>query len=267
MDRKYTLVIAEDEELLLDNLIGKVSSLDLGFHVVGRAQTGLQALEQVRLHAPDLLITDIRMPVMDGMALLARVSEECPSVSKIIISGFSDFEYAKEALRYGVSEYLLKPVDQGELERALCLVKTRLDLENDSLGALFDLPRNSTKEQVAETLREYIRAHYDRNLNLDEITDRLSYSPGYLAKIFSRIYGMSPTRYMISLRIHRAQHLLVHNPELSLQQVGECIGYEELSYFSRIFKKYAGTSPGSYREEERRRLFSSKEGSFPSPDR
>ncbi len=263
MENKYSVVIAEDEELLLDNIVGRVNSLDLGFHVVGRAQTGDGALEEIRLHTPDLLITDIRMPVMDGMKLLTRVTKEFPTVKTIILSGFSDFDYAKKALNLGVSEYLLKPVDREELSTALLQVKTQLDLDRESYASLFDLPPSCTKEQIAETLKEYIRTNYDKNINLDEITSMMNYSAGYLTKIFCRIYGVSPNKYLISLRIHKAQHLLVHNPELAVQQIGELIGYTEISYFSRIFKKYTGISPGTYREEERKKLFSPRNEIFP----
>ncbi len=267
MTRKYTIIVAEDEELLLNNLINKIYALDLGIFVAGKAQTGEQALELIRKHSPDILITDIRMPVMDGMELLARVSETYPGLKTVILSGYSDFDYAKKAIRYNVSDYLLKPVNNDELKQTLVKIITRLEMETTSLTSTLSIPEISSKEQTVEAIREYIQANYDKNLNLEEVISRLNYSSNYITKIFSNIYGMSPVKYLISLRIHKAQHLLVHNPELTIQNIGELIGYPEVSYFSRIFKKYTGTSPGHYRESERKQITTSSELLFPKEEK
>lgn len=105
----YTVVVAEDEELLLHNLVEKIHRTGLGFHVAATAQTGLQAYEAVKEHNPDLLVTDIRMPVMNGIELLEKVRNHYPLTRFIITSGFSDFEYAK-CYPLRVCEYLLKPL-------------------------------------------------------------------------------------------------------------------------------------------------------------
>lgn len=112
----YTVIVAEDEELLLNNLVQKIQKADPDFQIVGTAQTGDQALALVEKLQPDLIITDIRMPVMDGIALLTRVRSQFPYIRFIITSGFSDFEYAKKAITLKVSDYLLKPIDPDELK-------------------------------------------------------------------------------------------------------------------------------------------------------
>ncbi|MDD3140990.1 MAG: response regulator, partial [Lachnospiraceae bacterium] len=110
IEHRYTVVVAEDEELLLNNLVAKIQATELGFDVVGTAQTGIQAYDLVKELNPDLLITDIRMPAMNGIALLEKVRESYPLMKFIIVSGFSDFEYARSAIQLQVSEYLLKPI-------------------------------------------------------------------------------------------------------------------------------------------------------------
>lgn len=92
----YTVIVAEDEELLLTNLVQKIQKADPDFQVAGTAQTGDQALALVEKLSPDLVVTDIRMPVMDGITLLTKVREQFPFTKFIITSGFSDFEYAKK---------------------------------------------------------------------------------------------------------------------------------------------------------------------------
>lgn len=247
--QNYSVVIAEDEELLLHNLIQKVKSSGLGFEVVGQAQTGTQALELVRSLSPDLVITDIKMPMMNGIELLEKIHLNFPTIKVIITSGFSDFDYTKQAIKLKVHDYLLKPIDKEELYASLLKVKTDLDLEKDSYRDIFSLSeRAATKEQIASILKDYIVHNYTKEVNLNLIANSMNYSSSYLTKLFFQQYANTPSKYIISLRMQKAQHLLIHHPELSIKQIGELIGYLDQGYFSRIFKKHQGISPFDYRE-------------------
>jgi len=246
---KFTVIVAEDEELLLNSLILKIESMDLNFEVIGKAQTGAQAFDLVKELTPDLLISDIRMPIVDGITLLENVHDKFPYIKTIIISGFSDFEYARRAIKINVSEYLLKPIDPKELYNALLSIKTKLELEQSTYTDIFnDAMTRNTPDQIAKALREYINCHYNEEINLNLIAYGMNYSSSYLTKIYCMQYEITPSKYMISLRMSRAKYLLSHNQELSIKQIGEIIGYHDQGYFSRIFKKYVGISPLEYRE-------------------
>ena len=246
---RYTVIVAEDEELLLFNLIDKIHNAGLGFEVIEKAQTGEQAWELIKNRQPDLVITDIKMPVMDGMALLEKIQQRFPTVKTIITSGFSDFEFAKQALKLQVSEYLLKPVDKDELYSALLHVKTQLDLELEFYSNIFtDATAHNTPEQIALILKEFIVHNYNHEINLNLIAGSMNYSSSYLTKIFLQQYECTPSKYIISLRIQKAQYLLSHCPHLSIKQIGELVGYQDQGYFSRIFKKQTEMSPFDYRE-------------------
>ena len=247
--RSYTVVVAEDEELLLNDIVSKIESSGLGFEIVGKAQTGKQALELVHELSPGLIVSDIRMPMMDGVTLLEQVNDYFPYIKSIIVSGYSDFEYARRALRIQVSEYLLKPVDPNELYQALLKVKTQLDQEHEEYNDAFDESwlRNNP-EQIAFTLKTYIQNNFREDINLNIIAQKLNYSAAWLTKVYCQQYDTTPSKYMLGLRIAQAKTLLAHNQELSVRQIGETIGYKDQGYFSRIFKKYTGVSPIEYRE-------------------
>lgn len=248
MAAQFKIIVAEDEELQLNSLIRKIRDVDADFTVAGAAQTGTQAYDLVCRTEPDVLITDIRMPVMSGIELLEKTRDRYPMMQFIIVSGFSDFECARSAIRLQVSDYLLKPIETEELKKALAKVKNRFLAERSNFRDIFtpELSRQ-TPEQIASTLKEYLRKNYARDINLNGIAANMNYSSSYLTRLFLQQYDTTPSKYIISLRMQKAQQLLAHSPELSVRQVGEAVGYPEQGYFSRIFKKQVGVSPLDYR--------------------
>lgn len=246
----YTVIVAEDEELLLNNLVQKVGKADPDFQVIGTAQTGAQALSLVEKLHPDVVITDIRMPVMDGITLLTRVRSQFPFIKFIITSGFSDFEYAKKAITLKVSDYLLKPVDPDELQESLQKIKRDFQIAKKDYESVFNAGTAAlTPTQIACILKDFIVGNYSDDINLNIIADNMNYSPSYLTKIFCQAYDCTPTKYLSNLRLHQAQKLLLNEPSLSVRQIGEMCGYHDQGYFSRIFKKHTGKSPLEFRGE------------------
>ena len=249
IDMHYSIVIAEDELLLLNNLIQKIQATGLFFEVAGFAQTGIQAYELIEQYQPDILITDIKMPAMDGLSLIEKVRSYYPDIDCIIISGFSEFEYAKKAIHYQVTDYLLKPIDTEVLYNTLLALQNKYLSRDQNYKEIFchDLSGKSSHE-IALGLQTYMIDHFDEDIKLSDIAQQMNYSSSYLTKIFIQELGCSPSKYLINLRIHKAQQLLKYNPSLSVRQVGEAVGYPEQGYFSRIFKKHTGSSPVDYRE-------------------
>ena len=125
----YRIMLVDDEEEVRKAMIRKMDWESLGFTVVGDAENGQDALEKVELLEPDVVMTDIRMPYMDGLTLAARIREKYPSTKILIFSGYDDFEYAKQAIKLGVTEYILKPVSGQELAKILDKVRVSLDQE------------------------------------------------------------------------------------------------------------------------------------------
>lgn len=249
MPMKYTIIVAEDEELLLDNLVRKIQKADDEFEVTGKAQTGVQAYELVEKLNPDVVITDIRMPVMDGIALLKKVRETHPFTKFVITSGFSDFEYARSAIALKVSDYLLKPIDPDELAKVLYKIKKEFQIAKTSYEEVFNQgTARMTPVQIAELLKDFLVENYTQDINLNLIANNLNYSSSYLTKIFCQVYNCTPSKYITSLRIFNAQRMLLHNPELSIREISETVGYHDQGYFSRIFKKQTGKTPFEFRE-------------------
>ena len=129
--KNYSVLLVDDEENVIQSIIRTIAWEELGFTVQGYAHNGVEALEMAEETQPDVVMTDIKMPYMDGLALSRRLKEEFPAIKIIIFSGFDEFEYAKEAIRLEAEEYILKPIDAGELTELFKRIHAALDQEFD----------------------------------------------------------------------------------------------------------------------------------------
>lgn len=126
---KYTLLLVDDEEDIIQAIMRKIDWEALGFSVVGYACNGVKAFELVEEYQPDVVMTDIKMPYMNGMQLAHRIKTEFPTTKILIFTGFDEFEYAREAVHLEVEEYILKPVNSVELANVFEQLKIKLDQE------------------------------------------------------------------------------------------------------------------------------------------
>ncbi|MCR5734159.1 MAG: response regulator [Lachnospiraceae bacterium] len=128
---KYSVLLVDDEELVFQIMMKKVDWASMGFEIAGFANNGIEALEMAQEMCPDVVMTDIKMPYMDGLTLGKKLKGQYPNIKVIILSGFDEFEYAKEAVRMEAEEYLLKPINVSELTRVFTRIREILDKEND----------------------------------------------------------------------------------------------------------------------------------------
>ena len=137
----YKVLLVDDEEDIRVGISRKMDWSGLGFELVGEAENGRDALELAESVQPDVVLTDIKMPFMDGLELCSILTKRLPGSKFVVFSGFDDFEYAKQAVRMNVSEYILKPINAAELSAVLQKLKEQLDAER-------------TERQNQETLRQ-----------------------------------------------------------------------------------------------------------------
>ena len=128
--------LVEDESVVREGLRDNIPWQQFGYQFVGEAGDGEMALPLIRKTRPDVLITDIKMPFMDGLTLSHIVGQEFPEMKIIIISGYDDFEYARQAIREGVEQYLLKPITRRTLQKALTEVKEKIESEQEQKNYL-----------------------------------------------------------------------------------------------------------------------------------
>lgn len=121
----YKVLLVDDEEEVRNAIEQRINWEELGFEVIGKAQNGVKAMEIAEKLQPDVVITDIKMPYMNGLELARNLKEENPGVRILILTGFDEFEYAKEAVHLEIEEYILKPINANELSECLKRIKKR----------------------------------------------------------------------------------------------------------------------------------------------
>jgi len=252
-ERKLTFVVAEDEERMRDYLARKTAELDPAFECAGTAADGEEAVELVERHLPDLLITDIKMPVLGGLELVERIRRTNPELRILIVSGFSEFEYARQGIELGVDDYILKPIDLEKLREVLRRVRIRLDASAGTEDAEFGLDRIGAREtELAKSVEVYLQENYRRPYSLERLASTFGCKPAYLLRLYRKVTGRTPTQDLIHLRIEKAKRLLVGHPHIEIKQVSAAVGYDDALYFSRLFKKETGLNPSAFKESRGR---------------
>lgn len=247
------VLIVEDEEIIRKKLEILPSYSKLGMKVVATAQNGLEGLKKIKELEPELVITDITMPLLDGLSMIKQSLDY--DYSAIIISGYNDFEYAKKAIKYGVTDYLLKPVDIEELNSSLITAKKIYEmkksfLEKDSHTDILDIDKNEVnKSQIALDMIKFIENNFAEKISIKDLENSLHYSESMLNKKFKEYTSITFNDYLNRYRIKKSMDLL-KNQNLMIIDISYLCGFSNQKYFSKVFKKFLGISPSEYQKQE-----------------
>ncbi len=245
-DNRYRVIVVEDENLIAKNIAKHIEAENPNFKVTGIYSNGEDALAAILLQPPAVVFTDISMPVMTGLALAEKIHARMNHVKCVIITGYADFEYAREAMRYGVEDYLLKPLNNEELRKVLKhleLSLVRIAKETRAAAA----EANYSPEEIVTLVKEYIQKNYANDLDLNTIAQNLGFSSSYLTKVFHKIEDTTPSKYIRNYRMGIAKQLL-NDKELNISQIASSVGYHDPFHFSKSFKQTFGLSPTEYKE-------------------
>ena len=252
----YDIVLADDETWELIGLKKLIARSQLPLRVVGEAENGIVALQELEEKRPQILITDIRMPGLSGVQLLQQVQEK--GLDVIILSGYAEFSYAQAALRYGAKDYLLKPVEPERLQEALGKIIRRWEAKGgEAEGGSWEgrdcqesQGEGRESEEIISVMQQIvmeIQESYQEEITLQGLAKKYHISESRLSVKLKEMQGMSFTKYLTSKRIQKAKELLA-DERLSVEQVAEMVGYKDYYYFTKVFKKSTGISPSKYRK-------------------
>ena len=252
MRETLTLVLVEDEPLILDELLAAINWQALGLEVTGTATDGEAGESLIKTLNPDIVITDIRLPKKTGLEMI----KACPLLSGnvIILSGYTDFEYTRSAIKLGVFDYLEKPFEDEELEAILKTLSERIREEHQEERKLkgkeddkIPLPEKVDNYQVNCVLR-FLSENYMNQISLSDAAAEVNLTGNHLSTLFKEATGLGYLQYLQALRINKALELM-REKDLNISQIALRTGFSDPGYFARIFKTFTGKSPKNYRDK------------------
>jgi len=234
------IFLADDDQVICKGLSKVITSFGNEFEVVGAASNGEDALEFLLHHQCDVLITDIKMPVMDGVELIAAIREQGLSLKIIVLSGFDDYYYIRTTLKGAGLLTQLKPIDREELRQLLQVLHDELSACGEAVS--------SDMRGVIKKAQRFIEEHYHEHLSLSVVAQHIGLSECYFSNLFKLEMGQNFYDYLSERRIETAKRLLQRNPSDKIYEIAMKVGYEETITFNRNFRKYVGMTPKEYRE-------------------
>ncbi|QQR29867.1 response regulator [Acutalibacter muris] len=250
------LLLVDDEKDVLEAMAGTIKWENYGVRLTGTCENAIEALRFMEVSPPDIVITDVKMPVMDGIEMIKQAKEMGIKAEFVILSGFSEFEFAQRAMSFGIRYYLLKPCGEKELGEVLervqkdCAKRPRAAFPAPDPEA--SAPQKS--QHFVDEIIEYVNQNLsDSRLSLKWIANNLVFrNEDYVGKAFAAHTGENFLTYLNRRRIQRAKELLEPGKDNKIYAVAEEIGLgHNPRYFSKLFKKYVGCSPREYQAGKR----------------
>ncbi|MEH7380458.1 response regulator [Bacillus sp. JJ1533] len=245
----HQILLVEDERWIRTGIRKTVEKTGLPFQVVHEATNGLEAYDWLTQNKVDLVLTDIRMPAMDGIELIKEVRRREMEIDIIIISGHDDFAYTQQAIRHGAFDYLLKPVEKEGMNETLTKWLQEIEPKNHPVVREDRTSSDLNELSPIERVLLHIDHSLSKDVSLAEAAEKAHLSTSYFCKLFKKETGTNFNDYIVNVRLQEAARLLEHT-SLKISEIANRLGYSDLAYFSNSFKKQNGITPSQYRKSK-----------------
>lgn len=273
----YKVIIVDDEPIIVEGLQKGIEWANWDCEIVGTAGNGMEGLKLVKKLKPNILISDISMTNMDGLAMVAAIKSEYPNIEVCLLTGFRNFEYAQQAIKLGVTRFLLKPSKIDELEEAIeamiknlkangemgeNIVENIWNINDEKERYIYntfikDRPEIVDTEEVKIRFTDannfilknalmFMYDNYVLKLSLMDVAEQCYISNWHLSKLLNQYTGKGFFEIINIIRLDKAKELLKTTSK-KIQDISEEIGFQDVTHFSRIFKNHVGVSPKEYR--------------------
>ena len=210
--------------------------------VVGEAADGMEALSQIDALNPDIVTMDINIPIMNGLKVIQLSRMKHPETAFIIVSGYDDFAYCREALRLQITDYILKPVDYEEF--GVCIDNLKIAMFQKKASVESD----GQEERIINKIVRFVQSHLAEEISLSVLAEEFHFSTQYVSQLFKNEIGVNFLTYLTNIRMEKAKKLLL-NTDLPIAEISEQSGYGDYRVFTKVFKKSEGVTPSQYRHD------------------
>ena len=210
--------------------------------VVGEAADGMEALSQIDALNPDIVTMDINIPIMNGLKVIQLSRMKHPDTAFIIVSGYDDFAYCREALRLQITDYILKPVDYEEF--GACIDNLKIAMFEQKSAEETD----GQEERIINKIVRFVQKHLSEEISLSVLAEEFHFSTQYVSQLFKNEIGVNFLTYLTNIRMEKAKKLLL-STDLPIAEISEQSGYSDYRVFTKVFKKSEGVTPSQYRRD------------------
>ena len=249
------MLVVDDEEIIVRGILAHLKKLtDLDITATG-AYSGEEALLLLEQFRPDLLLTDIRMPDMDGLTLIETARKRALCDSFMILTAYEDFDYARRAIENQVLGYLIKPIEWDALDtqlRDFAQAEETQRRTEDCMKQYEPLFSHvAGTEALSPSLRKicrYVQKHYSDDLTLFRLAFKTGFAESHICALYKKELGITFLDYVNELRLRRAIFLLIDNPRLSIRSISSMVGYGSERQLYRLFKTAMNITPQQIRD-------------------
>lgn len=253
------VLIVEDEDIIRKGLIHTINWIDLDCNIIGAASNGAKGLEMIRQLRPDVVLTDIKMPYIDGLEMVEEASKEY-FFKTILLTSYSEFVYAKKAIQLKVFDYLLKPLDERELREIINRINEEMEtyyryskiVERTKQLPISEVENWDIQQEYGEMENPYvqrtieiIQTSYNKKISIESIADTLGISSSYLSRKIKENLRKTYLEVLNKYRIQQSIQLL-RKGTYKVYEVSEKCGFSDYKYFCNVFKKYTDMSPTQF---------------------
>jgi len=234
-------MIVEDEPLERLCLRKMIQKRFFNINILEDAINGPDAVDKAKIYRPDIILMDVRLPEATGLEAQKSIIRFLPNVKTIILTAYNEFDYAQEAIKYGVVEYLPKPVKPSDLQ-------VSIDLAIESLIKDGIQNRNVVVDKdILKKVLHYINHNYCSELTINTLAELVHFNPQYFSRYFKKEMGITFTEYVTKLRVEKAKKLLIET-NYPIYRIAAELGFSDPAYFNRVFLKYEKQTPYKYKQ-------------------
>ena len=236
----WKVMIADDENYMLEAMENLIDWKKMDCQLVYKAKNGQLLLEQVKKNPPDIIITDIKMPLVSGIEVAKYIYENKIPTKVIILSAYAEFQYAQEAIKYDACGYIIKTsvieMLPGIIQKAIGKLSQCSEGERENEEFFSD--------DIFGRLQKFVSEHYMDKLNLTQISQEIHANGSYLSRLYKMKTGQNLFDVINKMKLEKAKEYMSQGKRI--YEIAQMVGFDDVSYFSRVFRKHEGCSPREY---------------------
>lgn len=240
--KKLNVLLVDDEIIIRQGFIKLFDWQAHDCQVIGQASDGLEALSKIDELKPDIVIMDINIPIMNGLKVIELSRIKHPDTAFVIVSGYDDFSYCRQALKLKITDYILKPVNYEEFGN--CIDNLKISLFESKK----ENKDSQQKDRMIVSITKYLQNHLQKDVSLNVLAQEFHLNAQYISQLFKSEIGVGFLTYLTNIRIEHAKKLLLSTDD-AISDISDQCGYNDYRVFTKVFKKKEGITPSQFRRD------------------